>query len=99
MEGEGEEAADEEGEVGGPSFASDGSCGSEEESDCRYRSDAVLEGEVEELVVGVGWGIVLALVMDQDGVDGSSAVAPKVEEVVKGSPDQPAEGISGVVLD
>ena len=99
MEGEGEGAADEEADVGRP-FSSGGvEAGGEEEGDSGGCADPVLESEVEELVVGIAWGIEVTLKADEDGVEGAHAVAPEIEEVPEDSPDEEAEVIGGVVGD
>ena len=91
------QAANEEGHIGWPYSSKDSQGGGKEYEDGGGRADSVLEGEVEELVVGVLWGIEHSVETDQDGLDRARAVAPEGEEVEEDPPHHPAEVIGGVM--
>ena len=97
MEGEGEEGADEETHVTWPGIRAHGCSRSEEDEKGGRSPNPELEGEVEELVVGVAGGIEHSVETYQDGLDRARAVAPEGEEVVEDPPHHPAEVIGGVM--
>jgi hypothetical protein len=99
MEGEGEEAAGEEGHITWPFKSSGVECRGEQDGHGRQRSNSVLVSEVKELIMCVSWRIELIVEADDDGLDGTGAVAPEVEEVVEDPPYHPAEIVSFIMSD
>jgi hypothetical protein len=99
MEGEGEEAADEEAAVAGPFSSAWVEGRRQEKCNCWDCADSVLVSEIEEFIMGVSGLVEVAIEADQDSLDRAHTVAPEFEEVVEDAPDKPAEVVSGVVLD